>query len=330
MSTDNFNSILKAQLQKAYARDNKAQRRSIKITTAIKFSESGQKIRMDMSSSCVEANMQNDKAAFEGWALTIKRWLGRDVELCWEQAGIGAPRHYQRFLYRVAKFNSLFPRWFSICRSIASELQNLETEDKGHDIVVNKPRKERLPKDPSCDHISNALVSENDLECFIVHNTPHLKKRLGLDHLARQLPVGVFRDEAKRRNAIFPGGHAQIDIWGVSKSDRKFFLFELKKPGNEPMGALSEMFFYSFVIEDVQRKRFRMPNPDVIETDSIETYLLAPTWHPLIDGEMIKTVNQAFKDKDHRILFGAIEIATDNTNGDPFRLAIPCEIAPST
>lgn len=274
-----------------------------------------------LNSSCVEANMQQSGTAFEGWALALKRWLPTDVamvELGWGFTGADSDPHYQRFLYRTKKFQSLFKDWFVIAAANCAEFGRLKTEAAGQDFILNVASKPRaLEPAGECDCMSCAQSSEHKLECHIVRNQEALCKLLSVDALDRQLPVGLFRDGVKAApaNEIFPRCKSAIDIWGVNKSDRKLFLFELKKWGNIPLGVMSELFFYSFVMADVQAKCFRFEKPcyEIESTEAIAAYILALEWHPLIDGGMLGIVNEAFNRSGSRIGFGAIKIEPAET-----------------
>jgi len=104
MSTDLGNAELATRLQAACAPES----RNIKLPQSIKFTSTGNTLSMYLSADCVKANMQDNAATFEGWALALKRWLGfNSVVLNWtsKDADISknadASLHYQRFLYRT-------------------------------------------------------------------------------------------------------------------------------------------------------------------------------------------------------------------------------------
>jgi hypothetical protein len=70
-----------------------------------------------MKSKAILANLQTNAAAFEAWCLALRVWCEVEkIELRWQQPADNSPNeqcHYQRFLYRVERFRSLFPSWFS-------------------------------------------------------------------------------------------------------------------------------------------------------------------------------------------------------------------------
>ena len=80
----------------------------------------GRNVTITLRPDAVVRNMQENSAAFEGWSVALKRWCDvATVTLQWEppsdaKFGQKHGRHYQRFLYRVARFQSLFPEWFVV------------------------------------------------------------------------------------------------------------------------------------------------------------------------------------------------------------------------
>jgi hypothetical protein len=92
-------------------------RRSIKLPSGISFVGEGEEVQLILSAKGVTANMQDNAAAFEGWSLALRRWCGVEVVLQWTPPPPDATeshlRHYERFLYRAARFQALFD-WFRI------------------------------------------------------------------------------------------------------------------------------------------------------------------------------------------------------------------------
>lgn len=114
MTATNSNAVLAKQLRDAY---NTAGRRAINLPESIKCTRDNRTMRIYLDSSCLVKNMQTDSSCFEGWALALKRWLPKDVdlvELSWEIPDNVSDPHYQRFLYRLKRFQSLFVDWFKI------------------------------------------------------------------------------------------------------------------------------------------------------------------------------------------------------------------------
>ena len=299
---------------------------SIKLPRSITFTVRDTTVQMSLAASCVEANMQDNSSSFEGWALALKRWLPdiEQVELAWTSGGSERDPHYQRFLFRVSQFASIFPSWFVIAPQNRDELHKLRTNGAGP-YIVTSPKKERnTPQRDECDCIDQALRTEHVLECFIKDHPEQLSELLGLANLDRQYPVGVFDGPVKCDNEIFPRGHSAIDLWGVHEAE--FVLFELKTSGNIPVGILSELFFYSYIIEGLQQRRFELQEPDerIASTLAVRAYILAPEWHPLIDEGLLRLANDGFRASGRRIRFGAVRIVPDGPQAYKLELP-PCD-----
>jgi len=313
MTTEFDNAILAQKLRDRAPKPNR-----IKLPGAIKFKIDGATVKMVLGHSCVKANMQDNSSSFEGWALAIKRWLPeyQHIELNWSFDGeneIGVHKqHYQRFLFRVKHFASLFT-WFSIAPSVKDELKKLRT-DTSTVHVVTAPKKLRPKGTEDSDNINDLILNEHKLECFINERPELLSALFGITKMDRQYPVGLFEGEVKKGTEIFPRGHSAIDLWGTTKTG-ELILFELKARKNNPVGILSELFFYSYIMEGVQQGRFALQIPDgcISSTTIIRAYMLAPEWHPLIDVGLLQIANSAFKENGRQIRFGAVRIVPEDS-----------------
>lgn len=276
---------------------------SIELPGNFELEENAWVVSISLTANSVIKNMQEDAAAFEGWMLGIKAIM-KDWKFClhWETPNDTASRHYQRFLYRVDRFNSFFGGqngWFSLGEECSLEALRIK-HDKDH-YQLNCPTPgDRATESPS--------LPENLLENTIVkdHQSP-LKKMFRIDKLERQLPVGVFDGEVSRQNAIFPGGKGAVDIWGIS-SDKSLVIFELKAGGNEKVGVISELFFYAMVLTNEQKQKFYREGKEgeaIRETRSLKAMILAPKIHPLISREVFDLLNAPRKGA---IEFGYVEM----------------------
>lgn len=313
MTTVNDNAKLAKNLKDSYTRET-GKTRNIKLPQAIQFTIHGTTVRMRLDSACVEANMQDDPSAFEGWSLALKRWLPNEVaqvELSWAFEGNAADPHYQRFLFRAQQFRLIFPAWFSVASANACEMATLKTGTAGPYIVSAAKQERETLMEHRCACMAEALGNEHKLECFIKDNPKPLMAILGLSQLDRQYPVGIFAGSVGKGNEVFPRGHSAIDLWGTSKTD--LFLFELKAEGNVSMGIMSELFFYSYVVEGIQQGRYNHKTADVriTSTNAVRAYILAPDWHPLIDEKLLSMVNAAFSRSGQCIGFGAVKIVPE-------------------
>ena len=76
--------------------------KGIDIPKSIIFTEKDNKLIITMNSSCINANMQENRAAFEAWALLGKAKGYNEVILKLNiDDTIKCDGHYNRFLYRV-------------------------------------------------------------------------------------------------------------------------------------------------------------------------------------------------------------------------------------
>jgi hypothetical protein len=253
-------------------------------------------LRIRLPDVVADANMQKDLSAFEPFTLAVAVWLkARRVRLSW-----GSPKatgHLRRLEYRAAKWGALFP-WFTA-----------PVVESASDLVLNLAREVREGAD------SNAAVvleqaSENELELqFARDGGRALKAALGLDHLARQLPVGTFVGVVSQATAHFPGRKASVDLWGVQGD--LLHLLELKKAKNTKAGALSELFFYSMLLRDVQSGVIRFGGEDeasrrILATRRIKADILAPSFHPLLDASLFAALNAAFGPEPRTMQFGLL------------------------
>jgi hypothetical protein len=163
----------------------------------------------------------------------------------------------------------------------------------------------------------NLRASEHELELALAGNHPAsvaLKKVFGLKSVHRQLPVGVFQGEVAKRASIFTGGRSAIDLWGIATE--RLVLFELKNARNKKLGALAELFFYSMVMYDLQRgvlefgttkAKTERPYQAISKTKGIDAYILAPMFHPLMEGKnaaVLRLFNEAFVSAGMPFRFG--------------------------
>lgn len=101
----------------------------------------------------VVENMQTDKSAFESWAICFKAWFPKikKVELNWttpETITKKAKPHYNRFLYRIAKFKQWYD-WFTCDPEKQEELDKFSVlmkdsinNSSSKKLTKNKIRKE--------------------------------------------------------------------------------------------------------------------------------------------------------------------------------------------
>jgi hypothetical protein len=239
----------------------------------------------------VTANMQQDASAFEGWAVGLKAVVPEwNFCLNWAAPKNAANGHYQRFLYRVKKFSAYYGDWFSIAQGCSTQALRIKDNET---YQLNAPSKTNNGRTND-----SALSAENFIENKIIKDSDSpLKHAFKIAKLERQLPVGVFCGKVENKTAIFTHGKSAIDIWGIT-SAAELVIFELKAPGNEKVGAISELFFYAMVLADEQAgllTREKSPGELLRKTTSLKALLLASAAHPLITNRVFDLLNSPFK-----------------------------------
>lgn len=269
------------------------------------------------------SNMQDDGAAFESWAILLKRWLEdiEYIELKWTEPKIHflTPKYklaYQRFLYRVEKMKTQFS-WFRV---------NTYNQNSSHQLVTsgsdkfyqNNPKssREKVDKNPKNKlREFNGKTGERELESKIVNNTilnSRLKEITNTYHLSNQLPVGLYLDNVKTAKAIFTAGNAAIDIWGLA--EKAAVIFELKVLKNKRVGILTETLFYANFINDIIKGKFLLSEKndkhilDMPTKKCVKAYLLCPDLHPLIDKNVFDLINNNLIASNSNIQMGYINI----------------------
>lgn len=171
------------------------------------------------------ANMQSNESAFESWAIVLRFYLNnyiKTVTIDWEDTSvnINGNLHYNRFVYRINKFVQSYD-WVMSVKPIPPVPSSL---------FCNCPNKEAASIEKE--------FSEGWLECKYVE-----KHKEDYDLMNHQLPVGLFYDKVSNDTYYATGKKSAIDIWATI--DNVFYLFELKKADNKPLGIISEIMFYT-------------------------------------------------------------------------------------
>ncbi len=312
------------ELRKAHS--EVAKKRPLKFPSGIDLDGDHKCVRMKLSSPALVSNMQTNAAAFEAWALALHVWCGVErVVLDWEpireKDDKPRHRHYQRFLYRVEKFRSWFPSWFEVAN--ADALRDAEAITKpGLVLTVRK-------KGSKAEAANSEAILERQL-----NSSEEFKKHCKLVKVGTQFPVGLFRTKVAKKNQVFPGGSAAIDLIAQGERDEQgsLWLFELKADKNIPVGIISELLFYTWVMQDVMNERFRFQDRPPADTDgiqpadvlacktkTIEARFIGHQFHPLLDGEgLLNELNNAEVGTSPAVRFGRIRIAGKGTVVEPF------------
>lgn len=233
---------------------------SINLPRDFYFTEEGNRLTMTFSSrkgvGLAEKpdNMQNNAAAFEGWAAALYvHYLHRNGMICLNvnfdlplQQKEDEPHglykkypHYSRFLYRALRFSRQYAGWFCLSDNLSPQVASFERYLNNNRFVNNVPKGE-------------AGINQN-LECTIENRFAEeptlLEEWIGKGNkLHRQLPTGLFRDSVSENNRIFPSRKSAIDLWALDHDTLK--VIELKA-NNKMVGALTELFFYTNYVNDM-------------------------------------------------------------------------------
>jgi hypothetical protein len=117
MTDDHANRVLaKAEWEKMlrdFVLCRTGKRRDVKLPaeTDIKISGNLADVRITLTNNAITSNMAEDKSAVEGWALVLMSWCGvQNVVVSWGKPPHDSEGklHYQRFLYRMQRFSTLF------------------------------------------------------------------------------------------------------------------------------------------------------------------------------------------------------------------------------
>jgi hypothetical protein len=204
-------------------------------------------------------------------------------------------RHYERFLYRAARFQSLFD-WFQIEPRHNAELGKARALGQTP-LLLNVGGPRDVEKKSASDGVSESalehrLLTSSDFAAHydFAHGTRD-----------RQLPVGLFSEKIGRESQIFPGGKGAIDL--ICLNADTLWLFELKAGGNIPVGTVTELFFYTSLIRDALYGNpiafaealpgARIQPEALSKATRIEGVMLGHDLHPLLDSGLIAILNDA-------------------------------------
>ena len=275
-----------------------------RLPEGISFEQVGKKLILHLSEEGLTSNMQKDTCAFEGWALCIlanNPDTYEKVRIDWTPVSdFGSTNdrpsikhgHYYRFLYRAYKFKKNFPDLVEITPSI-EEVFNIE-EFKSW--VLNYPLGE-VHKSGKTNVNAESHLERRILELMIPC----------FDYCDEQLPVGLFHKEIGIKTSRTSRGLSQIDLWSVKQGT--LTIYELKNDVNVSVGIISELMFYSNVMNDLRLHTFNYPGTLVLQTNnyrhckslaedikkerirSIEGLFLANNLHPRITPAVLNLMN---------------------------------------
>lgn len=312
----------------------------VENTVKISLSSKAIGIEADRTKVC---NMQDDAAAFEGWAMIIYTYFAKKrgfvIQLGLRQEALeklegfknirehlGKRGHYYRFLYRALKFSKQYT-WFCLEEQLDGTVKAFDDYLKSGEIFTNN-----YPN--SVKKTSTSLtLNENKVEDLFSNVSwqesvegKKLRDKFGMP-IFRQLPVGLFAEEKRTENAIFTGQKSAIDLW--CSNDNSITAFELKW-NNKMIGIITEIFFYCNFLKDLFGVRELESNyhfvPHVIKSQrladrgyysicsrkfkEINGYMLydAGNLHQTITDALLAEMNNAIFDTEETVIrYGLIE-----------------------
>jgi hypothetical protein len=303
------------------------------IPEDLEISKENNTITIKYSQKHVTSNMQTDKVCFEGWALLFHTTEKLAIEVDWDEPIFSEKRekkgqaaeygHYQRFLYRLKKFDQQFP-WFKVSKPNLVNSQFFYSSDPTI-INLGDPKKRKDKRDQKTKGKRTGEYTEDELESLLTFDNQisnDLKNNLNLKEITNQFPVGVFKGTVSKTSRVFTGGKSAIDIIGISK-ENKASVIELKRGGgkNKKLGIISELFFYSNIINDIQNNEIQLESEpegfyqNLFKTKGVNGVMLAPEFHPCIEkNEIIDLLNQ-----NSEIDYLVVKIEGDTPNSIKFK-----------
>jgi hypothetical protein len=300
---------------------------SVRLTSKLELA-GDRDVVMKLGAGAAAANMQSDEGAFEVWALALRLAGASTVQLALPDGEVPSGGHGGRFGFRVNAFGNLFPEWFRLAPGTPAVSPVISEPRLGADgrrrFVLNREGEPRVAPDSS--EAFSVDLPESKLEALLAHDktlSANVSRAFGLQSLDRQLPVGLFEGTVSEASSRFTGGKSAVDLWGVGKDGERLVVLELKNSKNEKLGGLSELFFYCILLREVQTGMVRLPLPErgiqanylaIPSTTTVEGYLLAPSFHPLLEGDggsMMRLLNTALAAKNQRVTLGLAKLGTE-------------------
>lgn len=255
-------------------------------------------------------NMQTDAAAFEAWVLAIKACLGdriKRVQLDFpplhletdRYVGNPARLHLNRFLFRLAGFSAMYSDWCSLSTHAEHEVNSFMEWFEQSDMRLNQPVARTNP---------GPIGREHRVEAWLIgQGKRELCSLLGMDEerVFNQLPVGVYHEQVSRTNAVFPGGSAAIDLWGVDSTGKTLHLIELKQGRKPGLGVISQALFYAQILHraavgdnniSLSAARLHQEGRGIVvfrsgRYERIALHFLAERFHPLFSRRVLSLLN---------------------------------------
>lgn len=266
------------------------------------YSISRKTLTLKLTKTGICKNMQEDPSAFESWAFVLKHYCARFVDavvIDWDDPDI-ADQHYNRFVYRLTRFVQSYD--WAITKKTIPRMPSL--------LYCSAPSSIAAP-------LEKQTKEEGRIECEFVEKNK--KKYDAIDH---QLPVGLFDGVVSETTHFTPGKHSDIDIWAIDGDT--FKIFELKAPKNNKLGIISELMFYTNVVNDLLSHNILLSKEKVTNAlrhcyrsfdkfyeaysgkrkiNQIKSIFLADELHSLINDDVLTLINDSVRLKRFNITF---------------------------
>lgn len=255
-------------------------RSSVKLPSGMEFSIAAGVLTIGMTAKGLAANMQQDNACFESWALCLKRWLSGDierVEIRWDAPQLAETPRYRQFLYRVFKFVSNYD-WVSCAPGVLLPFDYTNKVVNYPLSVVGKAKKEEAK-------LERKYIAKHENEFEV---------------MASQLPVCLFDRKVGKETRVTSGGF--LDIWAIRDND--LYIYELKKEDNIRTGILSELSYYTHILKDIIDGKINYAGTSSYRSfdklyeavmgkrlKTVRGVLLTDNLHPLIDSGVLELMN---------------------------------------
>lgn len=206
------------------------------LPSNIGFTLENNQLEVVISNKSLDENMQEDSSAFEGWIICLMAIFKNDATNCIKSVNIqfnetpsfkNCSAKDLQFYYRLYKAHKNYGWTIEACDKI-EEI----TSWKDKSIVLTTPSDEAQKE---------AANIEAKLERIFIENHANGKRKI-----YQQLPLGLFNNCVAEKNRLLPTSY--LDMWEIDNNTLK--LYELKAKGNTKVGILSELIYYTNIIED--------------------------------------------------------------------------------
>ena len=249
------------------------------LPSNIDFTFLEEELTIVLGKESVYSNMQEDVSAFEGWILCVKSALEnkgyqvKKVNIKFRDSFQmeDSPKEKQ-FCYRLFKCSRNYGWKIPEDATIMANVSSLDG------AVLTCPKNDAAS-------IEVAQNAEARLERIYIE----AQKKKG-KVINQQLPIGLFKDKVAEVNRLTLTSF--LDMWEIEEGTMR--IYELKAKGNNKVGIISELLYYTNMVSDILNGRFSFePNSkdyrgvetlkkSIGEIKHLEGVFLTDTLHPLI------------------------------------------------